>query len=89
MSGGAASCGPHGYATDEPRSLPLHAARFGLRVTHTWASSEVTDVRLRERELLSLLRSMGRRAPGGREYFLHIPFTLAKAQMENRFRPIS
>ncbi|WP_345541390.1 hypothetical protein [Phytohabitans rumicis] len=68
-------------------TLAATAARLGLRVTHTWTSPRLTNMRMRERELLGLLKSMGRRTPGGREYFLHVPFTLAKAQMETWLKP--
>jgi hypothetical protein len=48
---------------------------------------KLTGVNWNERRLLRLLKSLGPRSPGGREYFLDVPFTVAKARMENLVLP--
>ncbi|WP_165949821.1 GIY-YIG nuclease family protein [Micromonospora sp. KC207] len=68
------------------RTLTTNGGRLNLRVTHTWTSAELSCVKRTERRLLGVLRSLGRRALGGREYFVEAPFTVAKARMENLLR---
>ena len=68
------------------RTLTTNGARLNIRVTHSWTSTEVSGVKGTERRLLGVLRSLGRRALGGREYFVEAPFTVAKARMENLLR---
>ncbi|MEU4221977.1 GIY-YIG nuclease family protein [Actinoplanes sp. NPDC026623] len=78
-----------GRTADPMTRLRVHrsnAARFGVAVTHTWVSPELANLQRHERLLMDLLQSLGRRAKGGREYFLDTPFSLAKAQMEHWIR---
>ena len=69
------------------RTLETNGARLNLQVTHTWTSVPLSDVNGNERMLLRLLKSLGPRTPGGLEYFLHVPFTVAKSRMENLLKP--
>ncbi|WP_425266637.1 GIY-YIG nuclease family protein [Amycolatopsis thailandensis] len=75
-----------GSSSDAVRRIDQHrrdAARYGLSIANSWSSDPEECFEAQERDLLSVLAHLGRRTSGGREYFLGVPFEMARFQAQH------
>src|SRR5262245_40676930 len=59
------------------------AGRYRIRIINEWFSDLIDHPARDERTLLAVLDRIGRRTDAGREYYLDVPFTIARYQAKH------